>query len=126
MDALILDLSKVCGQLLPILLSIVLIFLCVLLKKGWNLIDRINQTVQSLDPTIKDVEKSMEKLQAPLDTAVKYSHSLDKVHDKTSQAMSKAADFASENASKLQAVVEEKFKKSEVEKTMEVEGEQHE
>lgn len=126
MDALIYDLSKVCTQLLPILLSVVLIFLCVLLKKAWMLIDRCNTTIESLNPTIKDVEKSMEKLQAPLDTAVKYSHSLDKVHDKTSQAMVKAASFANENASKLQAAVEEKFKKSEVEKEVEVEEESHE
>ena len=39
----------------------------------------------------------MEKVQAPLDTAVKYSHSLDKVHDKTSAVFGKVADFASRN-----------------------------
>ena len=126
MDALILDLANVSSQLLPILGALALIFLCVLLKKAWELIDSINATVKNLDPTIKEVEKSMEKIQAPLDTAVKYSHSLDKVHDKTSEALSKAADFASENASKLQSAVEEKFKQSDKVNTVEVEDEDHE
>lgn len=126
MDALILDLANVSSQLLPILGALALIFLCVLLKKAWELIDSINATVKNLDPTIKEVEKSMEKIQAPLDTAVKYSHSLDKVHDKTSEVLSKAADFASENASKLQSAVEEKFKQSDKVNTVEVEDEDHE
>lgn len=116
MDALILDLANVSEQLLPILGAVVLIFLCVLLKKAWEMIDSIHET-------IKDVEKSMEKLQAPLDTAVKYSHSLDKVHDKTSEVLQKATDFASENVTKIQSAVQEKFNKDEEEI---VEEENHE
>ncbi len=126
MDALILDLANVSSQFLPILGALALIFLCILLKKIWGLIDAITTTVNNLDPTIKDVEKSMEKLQAPLDTAVKYSHSLDKVHDKTSEALSKAADFANENVGKLQTVVEEKFKQSSEVNTVEVEDNENE
>ncbi len=125
MDALILDLANVSAQILPILGAVALIFLCILLKKVWGLIDTINESVKNLDPTIKDVEKSMEKLQAPLDTAVKYSHSLDKVHDKTGEMLSKATDFASENMSKLQSTLEEKFKNGE-EKVVEVEDNDNE
>lgn len=125
MDALILDLSNVSEQLLPILGALALIFLCILLKKVWNLIDNINSTITKLDPTIKGVEKSVDKLQAPLDTAVKYSHALDKVHDKTSDAISKAADFANENVGKLQEIVADKLNKSEV-NTVEVEDSEDE
>lgn len=125
MDALILDLSNVSEQLLPILGALALIFLCVLLKKVWNLIDNINSTITKLDPTIKGVEKSVDKLQAPLDTAVKYSHALDKVHDKTSDAISKAADFANENVGKLQEIVADKLNKSEA-NTVEVEDSEDE
>ncbi len=125
MDALILDLANVSAEILPILGAIALIFLCILLKKVWGLIDTINESVKNLDPTIKDVEKSMEKLQAPLDTAVKYSHSLDKVHDKTGEMLSKATDFASENMSKLQSTLEDKFKDGE-EKVVEVEDNDNE
>ena len=123
MDALILDLANVSEQLLPILGAVVLIFLCVLLKKAWEMIDSIHETIKNLDPAIKDVEKSMEKLQAPLDTAVKYSHSLDKVHDKTIEVLQKATDFASENVTKIQSAVQEKFNKVEEEI---VEEENHE
>lgn len=126
MDALILDLSNVSAQILPILGAVALIFLCVLLKKIWELIDTINQSVQKLDPTIKDVEKSMEKLQAPLDTAVKYSHSLDKVHDKTSEVLTRATDFASENMNKFQTAMEEKMKKEDEVKVVEVEDKEDE
>ncbi len=125
MDALILDLANVSAEILPILGAITLIFLCILLKKVWGLIDTINESVKNLDPTIKDVEKSMEKLQAPLDTAVKYSHSLDKVHDKTGEMLSKATDFASENMSKLQSTLEDKLKNGE-EKVVEVEDNDNE
>ena len=90
------------------------------------MIDTINQSVQKLDPTIKDVEKSMEKLQAPLDTAVKYSHSLDKVHDKTSEVLTKATDFASENMNKFQTAMEEKMKKEDEVKVVEVEDKEDE
>ncbi len=125
MDALILDLANVSAQIHPILGAVALIFLCILLKKVWGLIDTINESVKNLDPTIKDVEKSMEKLQAPLDTAVKYSHSLDKVHDKTGEMLTKATDFASENMSKLQSTLEEKLKNGE-EKVVEVEDNDNE
>ena len=126
MDALILDLANVSEQLLPILGALALIFLCILLKKVWELIDSINSTVKNLDPTLKEVEKSMEKLQAPLDTAVKYSHSLDKVHEKTGEMFSKAADFANENVEKLQSTFEEKMKKNSEIKTVEVEDNEDE
>lgn len=101
MDALLLDLQNVSSQLLPILGAVALIFLCVLLKKICNVMDSLNQTVKNLDPTIQLVDKSIEKVQAPLDTAVRYSHSLDKVHDKTAAVFGKAADFASDSLDKL-------------------------
>ena len=71
-------------------------------------------TVKGLDPTLKKVDQSIEKVQAPLDTVVKYSHSLDKVHDKTSDALDKAADFANENIDNLKGFVQEKLKKDEL------------
>ena len=108
MDALLKDLQVVCQQLLPILGAVVLVFLCLLLKKLGVLVDQFTTTIKELDPTIKKVDLSLQKVQAPLDTAVKYSHSLDKVHDKTSEVFSKAADFANENLEKLQTIVDDK------------------
>ncbi|MBR2811805.1 MAG: hypothetical protein IKD69_10525 [Solobacterium sp.] len=101
MDELILALSKVSEQFLPILGAVALIFLCMVLNRAAKLVSAITDTVKGLDPTLRLVDRSIEKVQAPLDTVVRYSHSLDKVHDKTSETLAKAADFASENIDQL-------------------------
>lgn len=101
MDALLLALQNVSEQLLPILGAVALIFVCIFLKKLWILVEQLTSTVKELDPTIKLADQSLEKVQAPLDTAVKYSHTLDKVHDKTGEVLSKVTDFAAENVDNL-------------------------
>jgi uncharacterized protein YoxC len=113
MDALLLALQNVSEQLLPILGAVALIFLCIFLKKLSELIESITATVKGLDPTLRLVDKSIEKVQTPLDTVVKYSQSLDRVHDKTAEAFGKAADFASENIDNLKGLVQEKMNSSE-------------
>ena len=72
MDALLNDLQLVCAKLLPILGVVVLLFLCMVLKRLITLLESINKTVIQLEPTMKLVDKSLEKAQAPLDTTVKY------------------------------------------------------
>jgi len=106
MDDLLLALQNVCQQLLPILGAAVLIFLCIFLKKLSDLIVQITATVKNLGPTLAKVDDSMAKIQAPLDTAVKYSNSLDRVHDKTSRLMGKATDFATKSLDRMQAEAE--------------------
>jgi 23S rRNA maturation-related 3'-5' exoribonuclease YhaM len=115
MDALLFDLQNVCTELLPILGALALIFLCILLKKIWKAVDNVNDKITKLDPTVTKVNESMDKIQAPLDTAVKYSHSLDKVHDKTAEVFGKAADFANDNIEKLQDAITDKMAGSEKE-----------
>ena len=109
MDALLLALQDVCRQLLPIIGAVVLIFLCILLKKVWKLIDSLTDTVRKLDPTLRLVDKSIEKVQAPLDTVVRYSKSMDNMHGKTSEALGKAAEFASENVDQIKSFVQDKI-----------------
>ena len=94
-------LSEVCGQLLPILGAAALIFLCILLRKCWKLIEELTKTVQSLDPTLRKVDKSVDKLQAPLDTAVRLSHSVDKVQERTEEAFTKVSEFAADSINSL-------------------------
>ena len=107
MDALLADLQVVCGQLLPILGAVALVFLCIFLKKLATLMDTVNHTIQSLDPTLQKVNQSIDKVQAPLDTAVKYSHTLDKVHDKAGSLVDKATEMANEGIARFQAAVKE-------------------
>ncbi len=108
MDALLLALQNVCSQLLPIVGALALVFLCILLKKVWKLIDQITVTVKSLDPTIKLVDQSIEKVQAPLDTVIKVSHTVDQVHDKTVDSVNKAAQFVNENIDHLKDAMKSK------------------
>ena len=71
MDQLIQDLQIVCTQLLPIIAAVALVFLCILLRKVWQTIDALRKTIEGLDPTLRLVDKSIEKVQAPLDTVAK-------------------------------------------------------
>ena len=111
MDDLLLALTNVSQQLVPILGAVALVFLCILLRKIVALVESITATVKGLDPTLRLVDKSIEKVQAPLNTAVKYSHTLDKVHDKTAETFGKAVDFASENIDNLKEFVADKMPK---------------
>jgi predicted PurR-regulated permease PerM len=101
MDALLEDLQVVCNELLPIVGTVALIFLCILLKKSWKLIEQLTATVKGLDPTLQKVDTSMEKIQAPLDTVVRLSHSVDKVQDKTEEALGKVSEFTTESINNL-------------------------
>ena len=78
MDALLNALYAVCVQLLPIIGAVVLVFLCIFLRKLWKLIDHASDMVVRLNPTINLVDQSIEKVQAPLDTA---SENVEKLKD---------------------------------------------
>ncbi|MBQ9327826.1 MAG: hypothetical protein IJ225_04765 [Solobacterium sp.] len=109
LDALLLDLGSVCRQLLPILGALALIYLCVLLKHLWKMIDQATELVKGLDPTVKSVNQSLEKVQAPLDTVVKYSHTLDDVHDRTLDSVQKISESAGESMDRVKDFVSEKL-----------------
>ncbi|MBR2726484.1 MAG: hypothetical protein IKD71_01150 [Solobacterium sp.] len=113
MDALIHDLAVVSREILPILGALVLIFLCVLLKKCWKLIDGITDTVTKLDPSLRKMDDSIAKVQAPLDTVVKYSNTLNDVHDKVMDGFSRAAENAGETTGKLKEYVSAHLTKEE-------------
>ena len=105
MDQLIQDLQIVCTQLLPIIGAVVLVFLCILLRKVWQTVDALRKTIEGLDPTLRLVDKSIEKVQAPLDTVAKYSKTFDKVHDKTSGVIGKVTDFANDKLDSLKETI---------------------
>lgn len=107
MDSLLADLQVVCSQLVPVLSAVALVFLCIFLKKLATLMDTVNRAVTSLDPTLQKVNQSIDKVQAPLDTAVRYSHTLDKVHEKAGDLVDKATGLASEGLARFQSAVKE-------------------
>ena len=81
MEALLMDLKIVSEQLIPIVIVIVLVFLAIALFRLGNLLSDGSDTMQSLKGSIKLVEKSLDKAQAPLDAIVKLSKTVDGAHD---------------------------------------------
>ena len=104
-DSLLVSLGAVCAQLLPILGALALVFLCIVLKRLADVMGEITRTVKTLDPAVKSVNDSMAKIQAPLDTVVKYSHTLDDVHDKTVDSVGKMAESLSDGVEKVKDFV---------------------
>lgn len=116
------SLNEVSAMLLPVLGVVALIFLISLL---WEL----NKVVKSLDgavikahSTIDLTNKSIEKVQAPLDTAARLSESVDKAHAAGVKAVGEAKDYLNRNASviregaeKAKEKVSEALKKKEKE-----------
>lgn len=111
MDALLLALQNVCSQLLPIMGVACLIFGCIALKKLANLFEALTSTVKNLSPTIKLVDQSIEKVQAPLDTVVKMSHTIDGVHDKTVDTVKQAGSYINDNMDNIKNFVNDKIQK---------------
>ena len=109
-DSLLVSLGAVCTQLLPILGALALVFLCIVLKRLADVMGELTRTVKTLDPAVKSVNDSMVKIQAPLDTVVKYSHTLDDVHDKTVDSVGKMAESLSDSVEKVKDFVVEKIK----------------
>ena len=83
MDEFLLAAKNLAEILLPTLGAIVLIYLAIVLRKLAKVMDNVSTAMTSADKTVGLVNKSIEKAQAPLDTAVKLSHTVDDVHDST-------------------------------------------
>lgn len=81
MDALLYDLMQVAEQLIPIVIVIVLVILAIALFRLGKLFSSGIDTLNSMKGSIRLVEKSLDKAQAPLDTLVKLSHTVDGAHD---------------------------------------------
>lgn len=96
-DALLISLNNVCTQLIPILGAAVLIMLMVFLKRCISLVEECTCRVKQLETTVKGVDQSIEKIQAPLDTAVKVSGSVDRMHDSAEAAVKQTVSFIADN-----------------------------
>lgn len=96
-DTLLNDLQTICKPLLPILGVLALIYMCILLRHLWKLADEVSDKVRKLDVTIDGVNQSLTKVQAPLDTVARLSHSVDKAQDKTEAMFKKASQWVNDN-----------------------------
>ena len=116
-DELLYALREFSNLILPTLGAITLIALTVLFVRLASLVKEATLRVKELQPTIQNVDKSIEKIQAPLDTAVNLAHSVDKAQQNAEEAIHQASVYISEQLDKLktnlQALKSEKDAKSE-------------
>jgi ABC-type transporter Mla subunit MlaD len=102
---LLLDLGAVARQLLPILGAVALVYLCVVLRRLTKMLEETTNVIKNLDPAVKSVNASLEKVQVPLDTVIKYSHTLDDMHDRTVDSVARMAENASDSVDKMKDYV---------------------
>lgn len=96
-DQLITALNVVCSQLLPILGATALLFTILLLKRCTVFIDECTKRVKQLETTVHGVDQSIEKLQAPLNTVVKVSETVDNVQQSAASCVKQVVAYVSDN-----------------------------
>lgn len=92
-------------MLLPILGSVVLAVLTVFLINLVKVVKTVNGVLQKSNTTIDLANQSIDKIQAPLDTVVKISGSVDKAHDAGSRAVAEAKEYFVKNADVIKGKV---------------------
>lgn len=98
MDSFIVAFRNLCNEIMPILGAVCLVCVIILLIKTIKVMESVDATLIKTHPSIDLLDQSMEKLQAPLDTAVKVSDVVDKATDATVEAAKEAKDFIVRNA----------------------------
>ncbi len=101
MDAFIIAFRDLCSDLLPILGAVCLTCLIIVLIRVIRLLSSVDTTLLKTHTTIDLVDKSIEKVQVPLDTVAKVSVTVDKAHDATLSAVKSAADFVADNVEEI-------------------------
>lgn len=105
MDEFINAFAKLCEEINPILKAIVLVALIVFIVKLIKTLKNVDSTLLKSHTTIDLLDQSIEKVQAPLDTVVKVSNTVDKAHDVTVEAVEKTKDFVVKNAENVKEKV---------------------
>ena len=102
-DELLVALKDFSNLILPTLGAVALIALIVLMIKCIALVKEATNRIKELQPTLQSVDKSIEKIQAPLDTAVNLAHSVDKAQQQAEQAIHQASAYLGEQLDHLKA-----------------------
>ena len=105
MDAFILAFKNLCNDIMPILGAVCLVCLIILLIKLIKMVKDVDITILKTHGTIDLVDKSIEKVQVPLDTVAKVSTSVDKAHDATIVAAKEAKNYIDKNGNTIKEKV---------------------
>ncbi|HZJ85601.1 MAG TPA: histidine kinase [Erysipelotrichaceae bacterium] len=85
------------SELLPIAGVIVLLALAVLFWEVIKIVKGLNVTVDKVNDIAINIDKSVEKLQAPLNTVESISYTVDSVHFASKRAVKKSVDSITDN-----------------------------
>lgn len=99
MNDFLISLKEVSSYLLPLLGVVALALLIVILSELIKVVKKLNEVVNKAVGTVDLTNKSLEKVQYPLETAVKISATIDKAHDASTKALVDAKDYMVSNAS---------------------------
>lgn len=108
-------LSVFSKQILPIIGVVALIFLCMALWELVKFIKGLDTTISKVNDTIDNVDRSVDKLQVPLDTLENISYSVDSVHEFTKSTIIKSVDMITDNFAIVKDWATSLFKKDEAE-----------
>ena len=99
-------------QLLPIIGVAVLIVLIVALNKVIKLLNTTMVTLGRSHKTLDLLDKSLEKVQAPLDSAVKVAKTVDEAHEATVKAVKNSAAYLRKNRDEIKNKIDQLLKKN--------------
>lgn len=94
MDALLESLHDVALVLMPTLGAICLVLLIMILYRIYKVVKELPTTIQKVDEVMDSTKKSVDMLDAPLNTLGNVSRSVDKVNDSAVSAVNKSMNFA--------------------------------
>lgn len=104
--------SNICSQLLPILGVIVLVLLIVVFIKLIGVLSTTDKTIAKTHGSIEIVEETLNKVQTPVDTAVKVAKSVDSAYDASAKALSDAKEYVSKNMDTIKGKVSDIVEKA--------------
>lgn len=116
------QIKEICNNLLPILGVIALIVVIILIIELINTLKNANRFLNKTKGTVDLVDESIKKVQAPLDSVVKVSHTVDVAHDATIKGISEAKEFISKNAENIKEKISDLTNKETKEKEDEIEA----
>lgn len=116
------QIKEICNNLLPILGVIALTVVIILIIELINTLKNANKFLNKTKGTVDLVDESIKKVQAPLDSVVKVSHTVDVAHDATIKGISEAKEFISKNAENIKEKISDLTNKETKEKEDEIEA----
>lgn len=109
------QIKEICNNVLPILGVIALIVVIILIIELIKTLKNANLFLNKTKGTVDLVDESIKKVQAPLDSVVKVSHTVDVAHDATIKGLTEAKDFISKNAENIKEKISDLTSKEEKE-----------